>query len=103
MSGFFHHDITFALPHGTPHDVVDLLFFDSAGKRRGTAALLFGKEFGLQVVADVFGYGIFGILLHTRIDGGIDFQAVRINIVFASVSLSVFFAPTVQRVRCPRQ
>ena len=51
----------------------------------------------------MFVYGLFGIALHARIDGGIDFQAIGIEVIAASVLLLILGTPSVKRVGFPSQ
>ena len=46
-------------------------------------------------------HGILGILLHTRVERGIDFQPVGVEVVFGTVFLGVLFAPSKERVVLP--
>ena len=45
--------------------------------------------------------GILGILLHARVDGGVDLEAVGIDVVFGPVGLGVFLDPSEKGIFLP--
>ena len=49
----------------------------------------------------MLGDGIFGILLHSRINGRIDFQSVCIEIVMRTVFLDILLAPAIEGIGFP--
>ena len=57
----------------------------------------------LKVLSQVLGYGLFGVLLHFVIDGGIDAQTVPVQIVFGAVGLLVLVEPSIDRIFSPAQ
>ena len=64
------------------------------------SATLFDKTL-LQVAPQVVANSIFGILLHVRVDGGVNLQPIGIDVVFRAIGLTHFLAPTVKRIGFP--
>ena len=73
-----HLDVAFALSHGTPHDLFHLLCGQLVGKRPRLLIPLFLVEYRLQVTSHMLFHGLFRILLHAGVYGGIYFQPVGI-------------------------
>ena len=46
-------------------------------------------------------HGFLGIFLHARVDGGIDFQTVGVDVVFGPVGLAGLLRPSEKRIRGP--
>ena len=101
-AGGFHGLVAFALAHGTIEDALDL-FRRETGVEREILAILPAIELGLELQSDVIEHSFLSILLHTRIDGGVNLQAVGINIVVGAISFLVLFAPTVKGVVDPSE
>ncbi len=49
----------------------------------------------------MLGHSLLGILLHARVDGGVDFQSVVIYVILRAVGLGIFFNPAIQRIGLP--
>ena len=64
-------------------------------------ATLLAEECWLEAGAEVFGDGFLGILLHAAVDGGVDLQAVVVDVVFRPVGFGVFLYPTEEGVGLP--
>ena len=101
ISGFLHGAVTVALMDGTVQNFLYLFFRQLIGIRSSLTSFLLLEETWLQVLGDVFVYSFFGITLHTRIDGRIDFQSVSIYIVVRAVLFRILVAPAVQRICFP--
>ena len=57
----------------------------------------------MQILGYMLINGFFGILLHSGIDGSIDFQTIYIKIIIGTIFLFILCTPTVQRVSFPSQ
>ena len=57
----------------------------------------------LQLSGDVFGDGLFGILLHAAVDGGVYLESVGVDVVRTSLAVQVLVAPSVDGVLLPRE
>ena len=97
----FQCSIAFALKHSTFHNLVNLFLCQCGGKRSVRFALLLLEELRLQVASHMSINCLFGIALHTRVDGGVHLQAVGIEIVRRAVLLAIFVAPSVERIVHP--
>ena len=96
-----HHQVSVALPDRAVQNVLDGL---SANLRREGGVLLHAVglvEGRLQESGHLLSHGFLGILLHTRVDGGVYAQTVGIYIIRFAVALHILVAPTIERVLCP--
>ncbi len=73
------------------------------GVGRTLGAAFLAEERFLQVTAKMLGHSLLGILLHARVDGGVDFQAVVIYVIFRAVWLWDFFQSSHTADWSPRQ
>ena len=99
-SGFLHEAVAVGQPHGTSQNLVHLLLGQTEGVGSFLGPFLFLEEVTLQFL-QMLCHGILGILLHTRVERGIDFQPVGVEVVFGTVFLGVLFAPSKERVVLP--
>ena len=65
----------------------------------GTTAL--AQECGLERLAHVLLDCLLGISLHTLVNGGVDFEAVAVDVIVRPIRLGVLLAPAVERVDFP--
>jgi len=98
-----HNAVTVCLLHGLVEYLFHLFFGELIGVWGCFAVFLFGKETTLQVASQVFFHRFFGIFLHARVDGGVYFQSVGVNVVIRTVFLVILLAPSVQWVCFPCQ
>ena len=80
-TGFLHGPITIRLFHGAGKDFIYLLLRDPVAVRRFFTSFLFFEEIALQFF-QMFFYRLFCILLHTGVNSRIDFQTIRIKVIF---------------------
>ena len=99
-TGTFHRAVTVRLAHRAVHDAVYLRL----GKRTRERSVLFLLQFFEErflLCLHVFADSLFRVTLHSRIDGGIDLQAVLVDVVLAAIRFAVLLAETVQWVILP--
>ena len=58
-------------------------------------------EITLECVFQIVAYGLLGIFLHLRVDGGVNLQTVFIDIIRSAVGFQIAVAPAAQRVCGP--
>ena len=46
-------------------------------------------------------HGFLGIALHARVDGGVNFQAIGVDVIFLAIGLSVLLTPSIKRIGFP--
>ena len=100
LSLLFHPPIPVGLLHGTSENTIGFLLRYQPRERRIPFAFALFEETFLQVV-QVFCHRLFCIALHTRIDGGVYFQTVLVDIVVRTVGLGILLAEAIQRVVVP--
>ena len=100
-SCLFQYAITLTLPHRSVHNCTYLLSSQLISERRIGLSPVFFRKFGLQKFSYVAIDSFFGIALHSRVDGGINFQSVGVKIIRIAVFLEIFIAPATQRVCGP--
>ena len=86
---------------GLVHHAVYGLLVHVVGERLVLLPLEFAVEILLEPAAEVGADGLHGILLHLVVDGGVDAQAVLVEVVARSVRLLVLVEPAVDRVVAP--
>ena len=99
-SGSLHDAVAVGQSHGTVQNFVYLFLRQTESIRRFLRTFLLFEEVALQFF-QMLGHGILCIFLHAGVYCSIDFQPVRIKIIFASVLLCILFAPAEQRVCFP--
>ena len=100
VSCFFHESVSFCLFDTSVHDVVDFCLFKVSGEGCCFAFLFFVEESLLEVL-HVLCDGVFGVFLHTGVDGGIDTESVVVDIIWCSVGFAVFLAESVEGIVLP--
>ena len=100
-SVFGHHPVSLALLHGPAQNVVELACGEVARIWSVGLAPVFLVEGRLQELHHVLVYGLFGVALHARVDGGEYLQSVGIDVVWLAVLLPVLVAPSAERVVLP--
>ena len=100
-AGSLHGTITLTLLHRPIENLAHLCRREFAGERcigLGSHALI---ERRLQELHHVLIDSLFGILLHARIDGGVDLQTVSVEVIRFAVLAMVLVAPAIERVGLP--
>ena len=103
MAGGLHHACTVAPAAGLLKGGFNHLLVRIGREGSVLAVFEFPEEGLLQVLAQMFGDGFLGIALHLIIDGGVDAQAVPVQVVLRAVALGVLVQPAVQRVVGPQE
>ena len=97
---FLESTIAVGLTHGAIHDSIDIFRRQVLGERR-IRFLSFLVEESLLQCLHMFAHSLFGILLHTRVDGGIDAQTILVEVVRCAIRLVVLLAETIERIFLP--
>ena len=102
-AGCFQHTVALGLLYGVVDKVFNLNVAELLGVAgvRGVAASTLLAEEGLLKGTHMLLDGILGILLHARVDGGVNLKAVGIDVVFGAVGLGVFLDPSEKGILLP--
>ena len=96
-----HHPVAVAPAAGLVHGDVHHLLVRIVRERRMLAGADLLPEGLLQVLAQVLDDRLLGVALHLVVDGGIDAEAVLVQVIRRTVALEVLVQPAVQRVVGP--
>ena len=77
-AGGFHRAVTIRILHGLLHEFVYFAGRDVVRERCIPLVFHIIAEIGLQCAADPFGYGVFGMFLHPRVERGVNLEAVPV-------------------------
>ena len=95
--------VAVAPPAGLVHQGLGHLGRHVAGERAVALAPQLAVECFLEIASHVLGHSLLGVLLHLVVDGGIDAQAVPVEVVGGAVALLVLVQPAVDRVVVPAE
>ena len=90
-----------ALTDAAVDAILDLLARDAGGERRIGLVVVLLVESRLETTPHMLAHGLLGILLHARVDGREDTEAVGIDVVVVAIALVVLVAPAIERVGGP--
>ena len=96
-----HSGVTLGLSHGTAQGVLYVIFGESTAIGSIGLILLLLGEGGLQVVAQMCDKRFLCILLHMRVDAGVDTQSIGGKIVVRTIWFLVLVAPTIEWIGLP--
>ena len=101
IAGSLHVTVAVAVAARTFHYAFYPLILDLIIKRRPLLPPCLAVKALLHVSAYVLDHRILSITLHLGIDGGVDSQAVPVDVIFCSVRLGVLVEPAVEFVIGP--
>ena len=100
-SGSLHVTIALTLKHRPIENLPNLCLRKCCCVRRIRFATVLLIESRLQILGHMLIDSLLGILLHTRVDCRIDFQAIGVDIVRRTILFKVLVAPPIERIRYP--
>ena len=95
--------VTIGLVHGTHQHRIDLTRRHILREGSIAAPLFLLEEGWLQLLTHMIAHRLLGILLHPRINGGIDLQTIGIEVIKLAIRPFVLVAPAEHRVGFPSQ